>query len=69
MEVAWGDQPMARGSFPPVCKHMLAVSCLFLLIPFTPPALLKAPTYSLLIMRKPDDPAKGFPLPPPWGGR
>lgn len=68
MEVAWRDQPVARGPSQ-LCVHTCWPSLAFSSHPIISPALLKSPTYSLLIMRKPDDPAKGFPLPPLWGGR
>ena len=58
-----------QGSFPPVCRYLPAVSCLFPPHPTISTTSLKGPDSFLLIMRKRGVPAKGFPLPPPWGRR
>lgn len=69
MEVALG-RPAWGSKVLPVCVLAPAGRLLpFSPHPITTLGLCKAPTSSLLIMRKPDDPAKGFPLPAPWGGR
>lgn len=72
MDMTWGDnegnwvRPVLLRVLPTCVSVLTGLPCLFP-CPTASPSLLKAPVSPLLIMRKPGDSAKGFPLPAPLG--